>query len=222
MDRKLRQPEDSTVLADGFHAAELFFERDEAFGGEGVGVAERWEEDAPGAGNGDAGNAADDDGADGSPPVGGEAALVLADLVGDAMKSQLMLETRPRISGGVASCRMLDPDNHRNHVGRADDDECDAAEHDVTAEAEDDRRDPEDADADEHGFAGAALDRIDEQGERDDERSKRRMARSRPSPLAPECRMSTAKMGMSEAAPPSRTAKRSSEMEPSRRRVPIT
>ncbi len=48
------------------------------------------------------------------------------------------------------------------------------------------------------------------------------MARNRPRPLAPECRMSEAKMGISEAAPPSRTANRSSEMEPSRRRVPMT
>jgi hypothetical protein len=114
-------------LMQRFGFAEFAFHGDEAFGGKTVGLAEGGEEDAPQAGDGHAGDAADDDRAHRSPPVGGEAAFVLAELVGCAEEEPVDGADAATHFGRRGQLQDAGTDDHRDHVAGSDDDQRDAA-----------------------------------------------------------------------------------------------
>jgi len=106
--------------------------------------------------------------------VGGEAAFVLADFVGDSNEEPVDAGDAASHLGRGGELQDAGADDDGDHVRGADDDERGATEEDVVAEAEDNGGCSEKADAGEHDLAGAVLDGVGEQGERDGEGSERR------------------------------------------------
>ncbi len=136
--------------------------------------------------------------------------------------SQFTLDTRPRISGGVASCRMLERTTTLTMSVAPVRTRAMQLSHKLRLRPKTTVAAPNPAT---HASMVLPAFRLSGKTLRlSDTASAPRlgMARNKPSACAPRCRMSEAKIGSRLTAPPSSTAKRSSEMEPSSKRVRST
>src|SRR6185437_2451420 len=140
-------------LAD-FLGGLLCFDVEEGLRSELVGLAEFREEGAPDAGDHHGADAAVDDGADGSPPLGGEAAFKFAEFVGTSEEK--------RVDGGDTAAHFRrsgeledgGADDDADHIGRSHDEEREHGPGHAFGNAEEDGGEAEDSNADKHEHTG--------------------------------------------------------------------